>query len=280
MSVAFSLALNRIACPRMPLKEFLPFSASVGIKKVELRNDLPGTSITDNLSAREVITLCEKWGVSIITINAVQHFNLKSRKDPVREELKRLLDLCVEIRCSALVFCPHNDASDTRSTEQIRAETIEALAEFGELLEKSKILGLVEPLGFRISSLSSAVEALKMIQASGRSCYKILLDTFHHYLGPDSLKDLGSGVPVSEIGLVHVSGVEIDLPKEKLTDEHRIFPSTHDRMKSKQQLTHLVSKGYAGDVSFEPFSSEVQGLSPDALKKALEESMQYLAEKE
>jgi len=271
-----NFALNRILAPRLGLKEFIDTALSMEVSKIELRNDLPGTGIIDNYTPREVKKLCRDSGVSILTINAVQKFNLGARRKSVLEDLKGLLALAKEIDCSALVLCPNNDPADSRSPSQIRTETVEALQEMGPLFQSAGITGLVEPLGFQISSLSSACEALEMIRSAGFSCYKLLLDTFHHYLGPDTLEDLGVRIPGSEIGLIHVSGVEDPLPKEALRDEHRVFPTPGDRMHSKAQVSRLFERGYRGNVSFEPFSIRVQNLPLETLKQKIKESIQYL----
>lgn len=271
-----NFVLNRILAPHLPLKEFIKLARTVDVFKIELRNDLPGVGIIDSYTPKEVKILCQDAGISILTINAVQKFNLSAMRKGVIEELKRLLDLSEEIGCSALVLCPNNDPADTRKPSQIRNETIEALQEMGPLFQSAGITGLVEPLGFQISSLSSALEALDMIRSSGFPCYRLLLDTFHHYLGPDNLEDLGERIPAQQIGLVHISGVEDPLPKEDLRDEHRVFPTPSDRMASKAQVQRLFEKGYSGYVSFEPFSSRVQTLPLETLKQQIKESIQYL----
>lgn len=271
-----NFALNRILAPHLSLKEFIDTALSVGVSTIELRNDLPGKEIIDNYTPQEVRKLCRDAEVSILTINAVQKFNLEAERKAVLEELKKLLDLAQEIGCSALVLCPNNDPADTRTPSRIRQETVEALQELGHLFQSAGITGLVEPLGFQISSLSSAREALEMIHSARFPCYKLLLDTFHHYLGPDTVEDLGARIPVSEIGLIHVSGVEDSLPKEAFRDEHRVFPTPADRMNSKGQVLRLVEKGYKGCVSFEPFSSRVQNLPLETLKQAIKESIEYL----
>ncbi|MCX7788353.1 MAG: TIM barrel protein [Spirochaetes bacterium] len=269
-------ALNRILAPRLGLQEFMDVAQDLGISKIELRNDLPGIGIIDSYTPKEVRTFCNERGVSIISINAIQKFNLGPMRKTALEELKRLIDLAKEIDCSALVLCPNNDPTDSRKPAQIRKETIEALHSMGPLFQSANIIGLVEPLGFQISSLSSAQEALDMIRSSEFFCYRVLLDTFHHYLGPDTLEDLGTGIPPKEIGLVHISGVEDPILKENLRDEHRVFPTPTDRLNSKAQVQRLVEKGYTGNVSFEPFSSRVQTLPLETLKQKIRESIQYL----
>lgn len=74
-------------------------------------------------------------------------------------------------------------AAAVRTTTQRTAETIEALSAFGHLFTKAGILGLIEPLGFAISSLASFVLAREAIRRSGFICNRVVHDTFHHYIG-------------------------------------------------------------------------------------------------
>lgn len=126
------------------------------------------------------------------------------------------------------------------------------LKKYGKLFNDSGITGLVEPLGFEECSLRSKKTAIEAIKASGFSgVYKIVHDTFHHYLGTDN-----EAYP-EYTGLVHVSGVEADVEDSEMRDMHRILVSDKDKLKNKEQINELVSGGYNGVFGFEPFSEEI-----------------------
>jgi 2-keto-myo-inositol isomerase len=269
-------ALNRITCPSLGLEDFFRFAADLGFSKVELRNDLPGGKVIDGLSASRAAALAQASGVHVITINALQKFNLKAARQKAADELERLLDLAAEIRCPAIVLCPNNDAADARDARSKVAETVEALKAFGPSFMNRGILGYVEPLGFHESSLASIIVAAETIRSSGMSCYRTVYDTFHHYLGPDTENDIGPHYLVSNTGLIHVSGVEAGIPKEKYRDEHRVLPGPNDKTFCREQIAHHDRLGYTGDISFEPFSSEVQRMSRSDLGAALKKSIEHL----
>lgn len=113
---------------------------------------------------------------------------------------------------------------------------------------------------------------LSWITESGYDGYKLVHDTFHHYLGPDE------NFYPSYTGLVHISGVETNIPKSEIRDEHRILISADDMMSNKEQINTLETQGYTGAYSFEPFSGEVQNMSLKALKEATKESLAFLIE--
>ncbi len=269
-------SLNRIISPSLTLGEFLELTARLGLSKVELRNDLDARDPVDDMKPAAFARMAADHGVGVISINALQKFNLAAARAKASDELKRLLDLSAAIGCKAVVLCPNNDAADARSHARRIGETIDALAAFGPLFRSAGILGYVEPLGFAISSLASLVVAQDAIRESGQSCFKVVHDTFHHFIGPDDQSVLGTTYGISMTGLVHVSGVEANIPRDACRDEHRVLVGPADTMKSKEQILHLEKLGYAGDYSFEPFSPEIQKLGKSELAAALRQSLDYL----
>lgn len=277
MPVQERFALNRIACPSLPLAEFLDFAKSAGLTKVELRNDIRDGAVLDGLAPKAVAAMLAERGMRVITINALQHFNLASARAKAEKELAALIATAKAISCPALVLCPHNDASDARLPEARFSETVAALRAFGPAFEAAGIMGFVEPLGFGISSLSSLETALEAIKASGFGCYRLLIDTFHYHIGPDSEDRLRRAAVSGLVGLVHVSGVEDALPVAEFRDGHRIMPGPADVMKSGETIRVLAGSGYKGDISFEPFSGAVQALPVEALRREISEGMEWLS---
>ena len=271
-------AVNRITCPSLPLEDFFRFVAEdLGLTKVEVRNDLPGTGVTDRMTPAEAVEAARRHGIRILTINGMQKFNLKALQDAKLSELESMLDVAAALHCTAVVMCPNNDTSDHRDARSRVEETVSALAAFGPIFMRRGVQGWVEPLGFPESSLSSIVVAGEAVKRSAFGCYRVVYDTFHHYLGPDTEQDVDAEFASRVAGLIHVSGVESDAAKNTLRDGHRVLVSGSDRMKSRDQIARMVSLGYRGDISFEPFSPEVQAMGTKALAAALNKSIEYLS---
>jgi len=278
-------ALNRIIAPAMGLTDFVKFTAKLGLSQVELRNDLPGKpeikDILDGLNPVEAKTLFQNEGVSIASINALQRFNLPScRKDRI-EELKLLLEFSSAIECAAIVLCPNNGKDDTRSPGEKYTDTVQALVDYGPLFSEYGIAGYVEPLGFGISSLASLPASVQAIKASGYGCYRTVFDTFHHYIGPDTanifgMDNFGASYEIPYTGLVHISGVEDDIPADQFLDCHRVLVGPKDKMGNRDIINRLNSMGYLGAFSFEPFSGVVQQMPPDKLAQELEASLRFI----
>jgi 2-keto-myo-inositol isomerase len=270
------IALNRIVSPFVGLEEFFAITAELGLGKVELRNDLPGGKIIDNLAPGEVKRLAAKHRIQILTINALQRFNLPSNVSKATRELEDLIGLARSIGCRAVVLCPNNDRSDRRSPEQSLRDTVAALKAFRPRFEESGLLGYVEPLGFPESSLKSVLTAAEAIGEAGSASYRMVYDTFHHYLGPDDASDIEQKLDVSLVGLVHASGVEAALDKGAMRDGHRVLVTASDRMGNVDQIARLLALGYTGDVSLEPFSEEVQRLERKVFLEEVRKSVDML----
>jgi len=269
-------SLNRIIYPDLNLEDFFKFTADLGLYKVELRNDLPKKGVIDTYSPEEIKDLLKKYGIEILTINALQKFNLGAVLPQAIKELKELINLSLSIGCKAIVLCPNNEVNDRRDSKEIFKETVGALKSFAPLFEESNLLGYVEPLGFKESSLSSLVTAMNAIKEVGCPNYKIVHDTFHHYIGPDTFDTIENKYDLSYTGLVHISGVESVIPTEQYRDNHRILVSAQDRLKSKEQIELLLKLGYNGDISLEPFAKEVQKMEIEEIKSAIDKSIGYI----
>lgn len=271
------ISLNRIIYPKLKLEDFFKFTKDLGLNKIELRNDLPGGEIIDGYSHEQLKELSKKYGMEISTINALQKFNLGSILPETTKELKRLINLSLSIGCKAIVLCPNNDVNDKRGSGEIFEETVKALKSFGSLFKDSGLWGYLEPLGFEECSLRSIVTAMKAIQESGYPVYKIVHDTFHHHLGPDTFDTIENDYDISYTGLVHISGVECNIPVEEYRDNHRVLVTEQDRLQNKEQIELLLKLGYAGNISFEPFSETIQEMEIEKIKPAINHSIKYIS---
>jgi len=91
------ISLNRIIYPNLELEDFYKFTKDLGLNKIELRNDLPGGEIIDSYSHEQLKELSKKYGVEILTINALQKFNLDAILPKTIEELKKLIALLLKL---------------------------------------------------------------------------------------------------------------------------------------------------------------------------------------
>ncbi|WP_404935085.1 TIM barrel protein [Nitratireductor sp. L15S-10] len=260
-------ALNHMCAPYRSISEFFDLAVSLGMKGVEIRNDLEGNAILDGTSPASVRSEAAARGLRILSINALQRFN--DWNDTREEEARTLIAYARDCGAEALVLVPVNDGTGTADGER-QANLRTALKGLRPLLEDAGIIGLVEPLGFETCSLrlkSEAVEAIASLDAAGT--FRLVHDTFHHTLsGEESFH-------VAETGLVHISGVvDKALSVPDMRDGHRVLVDKHDRLDNVGQISALFTEGFQGLFSFEPFADSVH--TSDDLHRDLEESMKHL----
>ncbi|MFW5642620.1 MAG: TIM barrel protein [Alkalispirochaeta sp.] len=269
--------VNRMVAPSLKLDAFLDLSAAVEAVGVELRNDLPGFDVIDTLDIEEVRELLSERNLSVLTINAVQHFNLPSATGEAMAELKRLIGFARDLGQPAIVMCPHCDVSDTRSRSEMAKDTEKTLREYRPVLEDSGVIGLVEPLGFPESSLRDTALAAKIIGEIGSDSYRITLDTFHFAVAGMDPAILGTAaLPAESVGLIHLSGVTKAGPVSEFRDPDRVYVDDDDRIGNVETVRRLTAAGFSGAASFEPFSPEVHQLTAEQTGGAIRSSINYI----
>ena len=271
MSRTNLLCLNRIIKPQIPLGEFLTFTADLGIRHVEVRNDFTDKGVLDGLSDAALQMSFKETGIKALTINALYPFE---KVKVLKENIEKLKDLIAEakrINCPQIVLCPLNDANDKRSPAQRADELVTALNAYGPLFTESKMIGLVEPLGFTICSLRTKKTALEGINSCNYpDSYQLLHDTFHHYLSGET-----EFFP-KQTAIIHVSGVLAGKTKAAITDDDRILVTKDDIMDNRGQVAALLDAQCKAPISYEPFSSQVRELPLSELKAQLQKSIDYL----
>jgi 2-keto-myo-inositol isomerase len=271
MSKTDLLCLNRIIKPQIPLEEFLKFTADLGIRYVEVRNDFTDKGILDGLSDAALEMAFNQTAVKALTINALYPFEDVKILQQNLEKLKGLIAEAKRINCPQIVLCPLNDPNDQRSPAQRADELVTALTAYGPLLAEAKMTGLVEPLGFAICSLRTKKAALEGIaKCNYPESYQLLHDTFHHYLSGETQ------LFPKQTAIVHVSGVLAGKNKAAITDEDRILVTKDDIMDNRGQVAALLKGGCTAPISYEPFSPQVRELPLPELTAQLQKSIDYL----
>ena len=255
-------ALNHIAAPTLSLPDFFATARDLGVTEVEIRNDLP--DVLSQWRPENVKAEAQKAGVTIVSINALYPFNVWGGDLPARAEA--MADYAAACGAKALVMCPLNDG-----TKVAFDSLVGALTAMKTILDTRGLTGLVEPLGFPISSLRTKAEAIRAIEAAGGTgTYKLLHDTFHHHLAGET------EVFPDWTGLVHISGVtDPDVAVDDMLDAHRVLVDDADRLENLSQIRALLDAGYDGPFSFEPFATEVHEAADP--KGAIKASMAFVS---
>ena len=244
-------ALNHITAPYADFAELAALARGQGMAAVEIRNDLDGVPLSDGTPAHALREQAEEAGVAILSINALQRFDLWN---PAREgEAVALARYARDAGAAALVLCPACDRDDQRTATDRAGDLRRALKALAGVLGDHGVAGLVEPLGFAECALRRKGNALDAIDDTGTvACFSLLHDTFHHVVSGEA------ALFPARTGLVHISGVEADdIPPEQMRDLHRVLVGPRDRLDNVGQIRALRQGGYAGPLSFEAFAASV-----------------------
>ena len=238
-------SLNQILFPNSSLDYFLNFSNDLKVHAIEIRNDIKTNLIKEN-DPSKLKNKCGEKSLKILSINALQKFNIwnKDRSD----ELIKLCKFADQADIWGIVLVPLNDGSVNSPTEQIQLLE-ESLSEIIKILGDYKVIGLVEPLGFKQSSLRYKSMTVKIINNLQSNKLNIVHDTFHHALANE--KDFFPSLT----GLVHFSGVSNIYKNIDLNDDHRSVVDENDILANLYQIQKLINSNYQGYFSFEPFSN-------------------------
>jgi 2-keto-myo-inositol isomerase len=245
-------ALNHMVAPTLDHRAFFDLARSLGITAVEIRNDLPGASGLDGLPASVIGEAAAERGLTILSINALQRFN-DWTADREREAAA-LAAYAADCGAAALVLCPVNDPAFVPPDHERLAGLRAALRGLVPILADHGLRSFIEPLGFAESSLRLKSEAIAAIEDVGSCRFKLVHDTFHHWLAGENM------TPAGRIGLVHISGVSdpaVSLPA--MRDPVRELVTSADRIGTIAQIRALLAAGYEGRFSFEPFAPAVHG---------------------
>jgi len=262
-----NFSINHMSVPNLTYRQLLSAAKQLGCVGVEVRNDLKQNLFGD-LSATHARTAADESQLRLLALAELSAFNVLSEKTFARAQT--LIKLASDCGAEGVVLIPRCDGQQIGTSER-KANLHTALTEIKPLLIEHSVIGFIEPLGFEHSSLrikSEAVEAIESV--AGKENFKLVHDTFHHYLE-------GSQNVFSEYtGMVHVSGViETRLSRLELRDEHRGFVDEADRIENIAQLNRLFEEAYCGPVSMEAFAPEVHRMAHPV--EALAQSFDYMA---
>jgi 2-keto-myo-inositol isomerase len=255
-----------MTAPRLAWPALLDLAVSRSCVGVEFRNDLP-TPLFSGANPATVGQTAREKGVRIVGLSQVYPFNTFS--EAIRSEVAQLISTAKACGAETISLIPRNDGTGTGNGER-QANLRLALKEIRPMLADAGMIALVEPLGFERSSLRFKAEAIDTIEAiGGRQEFRIVHDTFHHFLAGET-----EFFP-EWTGIVHISGVtEQSLAPNQMEDEHRVLVGADDRLGNVTQLQKLRAAGYEGPVSFEAFSPAIHAL--DDPEPALAKSMEFI----
>jgi 2-keto-myo-inositol isomerase len=265
--MTLTFALNRTCAPQFTLAEFIALAQTVGVQTVEIRNDIEGREFADGMPASELKSRLDDAGLRLASVNALQRFNDWT---PARaDEARRLIGYAAELGAPGVVLCPAHQPGDDQHVDA-HTRLCAGLTALKPIFADAGVIGYVEPLGMRHSSMNRQAQAVAALDdIGGGHDFRLCYDTFQHFRASDD------ALFPDRIGLVHISGIaRPDLGPDELTEPDRGFVFLGDRVGNIARLRAIVDAGYSGFVSMEPFSPETQ--HDPKLAERLRASLDYI----
>ena len=204
------------------------------------------------------------------SINSIEHITFRNEEDyaKIKAECEELSAIAGEIGCPYIVVVP-GKLPENASKEEIIEESIKVLNELGDIAEKHNVSLAFEFLGQTDCSVQTLDLCNEIVEKVNRKNIGNVLDTFHFYAGNSTFEAIDNLKP-EKLFIFHINDAE-DLPKEELTDAHRLYPGT-GILPIKEIKARFDKIGYDKMVSIEIFRPEYWNENPFEVAKKSKET--------
>ena len=158
--------------------------------------------------------------------------------------------------------------------EEIIDESVKVLNELADIAEKHNVSLAFEFLGQTDCSVQTLDLCNEIVEKVNRPNIGHVIDTFHFYAGNSTFEAIDAMNP-EKLFIFHINDAE-NLPKEQLTDAHRLYPGT-GILPIKEIKAHFDKIGYDRMVSIEIFRPEYWNEDPfEVARKARQATIEVL----
>ncbi len=205
-------------------------------------------------SVDDLIALLVDCDLKPYSINSIEHITFRDEADysKIKAECEELSSIAGKIGCPYVVVVP-GKLPENASKESIVEESCRVLNELADIAENHGVSLAFEFLGQTDCSVQTLDLCNEIVEKVGRENVGNVLDTFHFYAGGSTYEAIASMKP-EKLFIFHINDAE-DLPKEQLTDAHRLYPGT-GILPLKEIKAGLDAIGYDRMVSIEIFRPE------------------------
>lgn len=194
------------------------------------------------------------------SINSIEHVTFRSEEDfaTIKAECETLSKVAGEIGCPYIVVVP-GKLPENATKDQVIGESVRVLGELADIAEAYGVSLAFEFLGQTDCSVQTLDLCNEIVEKIDRASVGNVIDTFHFYAGNSTFEAIDSMKP-EKLFIFHINDAE-DLPKEQLTDAHRLYPGT-GILPIAEMKERFDSIGYDRMVSIEIFRPEYWNEDP------------------
>jgi 2-keto-myo-inositol isomerase len=260
------IALNGATTMHADLMTDIKAASAAGFDLLEIWSAKLYKFLEDRTPAELKILLAEH-NLQPYSINSIEHVTFRTAEDyaEVKAECETLSRIAGEIGCAYIVVVP-GLMPENGTKEQVVEESVRVLNELADIAEPYAVSLAFEFLGQTDCSVQTLDLCNEIVEKVNRPSIGNVIDTFHFYAGSSTFEAIDSMKP-EKLFIFHINDAE-DLPKEQLTDAHRLYPGT-GILPIREIKKHFDKIGYDRMVSIEIFRPEYWNEDPyEVAKKA------------
>jgi 2-keto-myo-inositol isomerase len=268
------LAMNGATTMRADLATDIDAAGRAGFDYVEIWAAKLREFLKTN-STGQLKQLIEKNNLEPYSINSIEHITFRSAEDyeRIKAETEELSRVAAEIGCPYVVVVP-GKLPENASKAEIIDESVRVLSELSDIAGKYRVSLAFEFLGQIDCSVQTLDLCKEIVEKVNRENIGLVIDTFHFYAGNSTFEAIETLDP-KKLFIFHINDAE-NLPKEELTDAHRLYPGT-GILPIREIKERFDRIGYDRMVSIEIFRPEYWNEDPyEVARKAREATEKVL----
>jgi 2-keto-myo-inositol isomerase len=259
------LALNGATTMHADLVTDIKAASAAGFDLIEIWVSKLREFLKKNTPA-DLSKLLKEHNLEPYSINSIEHITFRTAEDYeniIKAQCEELSAIAGEIGCPYIVVVP-GKLPENATKDEIIAESVKVLNELGDIAEKHNVSLAFEFLGQTDCSVQTLDLCNEIVEKVNRKNIGNVLDTFHFYAGNSTFEAIDSLNP-EKLFIFHINDAE-NLPKEQLTDAHRLYPGL-GILPIKEIKAHFDQIGYDRMVSIEIFRPEYWNENPFEVAK-------------
>jgi 2-keto-myo-inositol isomerase len=217
------IALNGATTMQADLATDVQIAAASGFDYLEIWAAKLRKFLADHTTG-EFKQLLDKSGVPPLSINSIEHVTFRDAHafESIKKECEELSRIAAEIGCPFVVVVPGRIPAGGVSRATVIEESVRVLSELSDIAARHDVSLAFEFLGQADCSVQTLELAHEIVRATARPNLGLVIDSFHFYAGGSTIEMI-EAVDPKLIYVFHINDTE-DLPREELTDAHRLLP--------------------------------------------------------
>jgi 2-keto-myo-inositol isomerase len=266
------LSFNGATTMKADLPTDIRAASSAGFAYLEIWAAKLRRYLRDN-STGDLKTLFDDNGIKPLSINSIEHVTFRAERDydRIKAECEQLSEIATTIECPYVVVVPGKLPQHEVSRDEIIRGSVRVLNELAEIAQSQNVSLAFEFLGQTDCSVQTLDLADEIVRAVNRQNVGLVIDAFHFYAGGSTI-DMIEALDPPRLFIFHIDDAE-DLPREKLTDAHRLLPGL-GILPLKEIVAAFRKIGYDANASVELFRPEYWEQDPFELARDAKASLE------